>query len=75
MYIKSGAKEFVNGSFKCGKKIADHLMYRCSLPLLSRNASGRYCFASTKELEAAVANLPFFLKVLLAVDEKKGGKT
>jgi len=74
MYIKSGAKEFINGSFKCNKRVADHLIYQCSLPLLSRDANGKYCFAKTKELEEVIANLPFFLKVLLAIDEKKGGK-
>ena len=73
MYIKSGAKEFINGSFKCNKKIADHLMYQCSLPLLSRDKNGRYCFSTTKELENAIDNLPLFLRALLAIDGWKGG--
>ena len=73
MYIKSGASEFINGSFKCNKKIANHLMYQCSLPLLSRDKNGKYCFSTTKELEDAISNLPIFLKVLLVIDGRKGG--
>jgi hypothetical protein len=65
MYITNltGIKFSDEKLYKCGKTRADYLINQAEQTLLSIDAKGNYVFAYTKELDEALSNLPFCIKV------------
>jgi len=49
--------------YKCGKVRADHLINKCGFTLLSIDENGKYVFSHTNELDKALNELPFCIKV------------
>ncbi len=50
--------------YKTSKKISDYLQQIKHIPILSQNKN-IYIFSKTKELDEAISNLPFSLRVYL----------
>jgi hypothetical protein len=56
--------ESISNTFRCNKKLADYLIYKGHLPLLS--ISGRtYYFAKTCSWAMSIIKLPFYWKMYM----------
>jgi hypothetical protein len=52
-----------NKLYKCGAGIGNFLVYECRIPLLGKDADGKYCFMKTEALEKALDMLPIWYKI------------
>jgi hypothetical protein len=55
--------ESIQNKYKCNKILADYLIYKKGLPLLSID-NGNYYFTDNEILQDALSHLPLHLKVL-----------
>jgi len=62
--MKINNPEVIEKKFKCNKLVADYLIYKCHLPLLSMDKKWFY-FAETPLLKESLENIPFYLKVFI----------
>jgi len=60
--------EIIQDKYVCNKRIAEYLVFKCSLPLLGVNKNCYY-FANTDKLKDAVKNIPLGLKILSIITE------
>jgi hypothetical protein len=63
MYITNPTPELLQKCYKCKKRIADYLIYKWGLPVLTIK-DGFYYFVKTNELDAAIREIPVFTKLL-----------
>jgi hypothetical protein len=62
MYITNPEKIPKFETFKCGRLLAEYLIYTKHLPLFAREGSKFFLFAKTEALENAVKETPFWIK-------------
>jgi hypothetical protein len=49
--------------YKCIEAVGRYLVYNANLPVLRYDENGYYYFRYNNELEKAIGNLPFYLKI------------
>jgi hypothetical protein len=61
--------DVIKNRFSCSHSVSTYLQYTCHLPLLGYDTNKNiYYFAHSDELEKAIENMPWWLKVLESVN-------
>lgn len=64
MYVINGKVLNPKRLYRCGKIIHDWLIYQKHFSVFSQADDGYYLFAKTEELKKALAEMPFYLKLI-----------
>jgi hypothetical protein len=61
MYVTNPEK--LKNTYKCKKAIAEYLMEKCNIPLLSHEKYDEYYFMNTEELKNAIKTIPLLINI------------